>query len=527
MSLEPVLIAGVWRQARNPLGAFSPENPATKAALPERYPVSGEDDVEEALRAARGARLRRLPPDAVAQFLELYADRIEARGDDLVEQAQLETALPAEPRLRGVELPRTMDQLRQAAAATRDRSWTSATIDTGSDIRSVYGPLGGPVVVFGPNNFPFAFNSAAGGDFAAAIAAGNPVIAKANSGHPGTTKIFAEAAFEAASASGLPPAMVQLIYRTPPELGLKLVSHPLVGGTGFTGSRSAGLRLKEAADRAGKPIYLELSSVNPIFVLPGALRERADEIAGELCASCTLGAGQFCTSPGLTIVPEGDRGEAFLGAVRALFESRSAGTLLGAGGPLGLAAGLRVLEEHGARVVTGGFELDGPGYAFANTLLRVSGDAFLENPHALQTEAFGTVNLMIFASDAAQMERIAAQLEGNLTGCIYSHTGGEDDAIYDRIEPLLRERVGRLLNDKMPTGVAVVPSMNHGGPFPATGHPGFTAVGIPASIVRFASLQSYDEVRTHRLPPELRDENPTGQMWRLIDGEWTQKSIES
>ena len=257
------------------------------------------------------------------------------------------------------------------------------------------------------------------------------------------------------------------------------------------------------------------------------MRERPDEIAGELYASCTLGAGQFCTSPGLTIVPEGERGEAFLGAVRTLFESRPAGTLLGAGGPLGLAAGLRVLEEHGARVVTGGFELDGPGYAFANTLLRISGDAFLENPHALQTEAFGTVNLMIFASDAAQMERIAAQLEGNLTGCIYSHTGGEDDASYDRIEPLLRERVGRLLNDKMPTGVAVVPSMNHGGPFPATGHPGFTAVGIPASIVRFASLQSYDEVRAHRLPPELRDENPTGQMWRLIDGEWTQKSIES
>ena len=149
----------------------------------------------------------------------------------------------------------------------------------------------------------------------------------------------------------------------------------------------------------------------------------------------------------------------------------------------------------------------------------------MRNPHALQTEAFGTVNLMVFARDISQMVEIADHLEGNLTGCIYSDTQGGDDEIYALIEPVLRQKVGRLLNDKMPTGVAVVPAMNHGGPYPATGHPGFTAVGIPASMLRFAALHCYDNVRSRRLPSELRDNNPTGEMWRWVDGVWTQRDL--
>jgi NADP-dependent aldehyde dehydrogenase len=439
--------------------------------------------------------------------------------------ANLETALPVEPRLRSGELPRTTNQLRQAAAAARDRSWCHATIDTQTNIRSKYGPLGGPVVVFGPNNFPFAFNSIAGGDFAAAIAAGNPVIGKANTGHPGTTKLFAEAAQEAVEASGLPPAMVQILYRLQPEEGLKLVSHPLVGATGFTGSKSAGLRLKEAADRAGKPIYLEMSSINPIFILPGVLQERLIDVAAELFNSCSLGAGQFCTNPGLVILLQNDHGEKFLDAVCNHFQQATPGILLGEGGPKGIATAIELLQQNGAEIITGGQEVDGAGYRFANTLLRVSGDKFLENPDALQTEAFGTVSLLVFAKDVAQMGKIAASLEGNLTGSLYSHSQGDDDSLYAQIEPVLRQKVGRLLNDKMPTGVAVTPAMNHGGPYPATGHPGFTAVGIPASLLRFAALHCYDNVRPHRLPSELQDQNPTGTMWRFVDGQWTQQDI--
>jgi NADP-dependent aldehyde dehydrogenase len=527
MQLQPVLIAGKWQQSQNPVDFFSATNPATKTPLPERYPVSGLEEIEEALQAGQEAMsaLRSHTADDIANFLEAFADNIEVRTEELVALAHLETAYPSEPRLRSVELPRTTNQLRQAANAARDGSWSHATIDTNSNIRSVYRPLGGPVVVFGPNNFPFAFNSAAGGDFAAAIAAGNPVIAKANTGHPGTTKIFAEAAFDAVKQSGLPSGMVQLVYRTPPDVGLKLVSHPLVGATGFTGSKWAGLKLKDAADKAGKPIYLEMSSINPVYVLPGALEERSSDIAEELYNSCSLGTGQFCTKPGLVVIQGTESGERFIEQVKALFEGNKPGTLLGASGVRGIAEAVEIFQEHGAEVIAGGSEVDGDSFVFANTLLRVTGDHFLANPDAMQTEAFGTVNLIVVASDTAQMSEITTRFEGNLTGCIYSHTQDQDESIYEQIEPLLRNRVGRLINDKMPTGVAVVPSMNHGGPFPATGHPGFTAVGVPASLLRFAALHCYDNVRHHRLPLAVKDKNPTGEMWRLVDGRWTQENV--
>ena len=186
---------------------------------------------------------------------------------------------------------------------------------------------------------------------------------------------------------------------------------------------------------------------------------------------------------------------------------------------------MSVLTGHGARIVTGGKPVDGPRFAFENTVLRVTGDGFLAAPEALQTEAFGTVNLMIAARDVAQMIEIANHLQGNLTGSIYSDSAGRDDGDYARLAAALRPKVGRLLNDKMPTGVAVSPAMNHGGPYPATSHPGFTAVGIPASLLRFAALRCYDHVRPDRLPVELQDRNPTGKMWRFIGGAWTQQDV--
>jgi NADP-dependent aldehyde dehydrogenase len=525
--MQPVLIAGEWREAKSPAGSFQAVNPSLKAKLPEIYPVSSAEDVDRTMTAAQQAvaGLRSLSPEVIADFLEAFANNIEARKNDLVEMAYTETALAREPRLASVELPRTTNQLRQAAQATRDRSWCHATIDTKLNIRSKYGPLGGPVVVFGPNNFPFAFNSAAGGDFAAAIAAGNPVIAKANTSHPGTTKIFAEAALEAIHQSGVPKGMVQLLYRLTPADGYKLVSHPLVGATGFTGSKSAGLRLKEAADKAGKPIYLEMSSINPVFVLPGAIEERCEEVAKEFFSSCTLGVGQFCTNPGLVLLLKNELGEAFLQASRRLFEEGAPGVLLSERGPQDIADAIEVMRNHGAEVVTGGVEVELAGYSFANTLLRVSGDQFLQHPEQLQTEAFGPASLFVFAQDIDQLKEIIRHLEGNLTGSLYSHHQGKDDDLYAQIEPLLRQKVGRLLNDKMPTGVAVTPAMNHGGPYPATGHPGFTAVGIPASMLRFGALHCYDNVRQQRLPAELQDKNPTGRMWRFIDGEWTQRNL--
>lgn len=521
-----VLIGGAWRPARS-VGSFRAADPTTGLPLLETFPISSWEDALEAIEAGRKASLALAskPTEAIADFLDLLARRIVERAEELVALAHRETALPLEPRLRLSELPRTANQIHQAAAAARDRSWRRATIDSKLNIRSMYGSLGGPVVVFGPSNFPLAFNAVGGGDAAAAIAAGNPVIAKGHPGHPSTTRLFAEIAFGCLAEAGMPKATLQLIHHLDPKDGFKLVAHPWVGATAFTGSRPSGLKLKGAADGAGKPIYLEMSSVNPVFVLPGAMRERGESIAAELFASCILGAGQFCTKPGLVVLVNDEAGRRFVEAAQGLFEQPPSGYLVGPGLIDGLKAAIAKMKLQKAFVLVGGNEVAGPGFRFANTLLAVHAWDFLRSPDVFQQEAFGTATVLVLAPDFEEMTAVAEALEGNLAGSIYSHSGGEDDSLYRTIEPLLRRCVGRLLNDKMPTGLAVVPAMAHGGPFPATGHPGFTSVGIPASMLRFAALRCYDNVRPERLPEELRDENPTGRMWRLIDGEWTRDDV--
>ncbi len=503
MSQSPVLLAGQWRAAKSS-ASFHAENPATGEKLPAEFPVSTWADCDAALNAAAEAAaiLRTIPPEQLAKFLTRFAERIEARKVELVEAAHAETALPKSPRLGDVELPRTTNQLRQAAAAAPDGSWALPTIDAKLNIRSMLAPLG-PVFCIGPNNFPFAYNGVAGGDFAAAIAAGNPVIAKAHPCHPLTTKLLAEEAFAALGETGLPLATVQMLYQISPEDGLRMVADKRLGAVGFTGSRAAGMKLKAAADAVGKPIYLEMSSLNPVVILPGALAERGAKIVEEFTGSCLMANGQFCTSPGLTILIASEAAEQFIAAVKAKLESAVPSTLLSSGVTRNLAASVKMLQAAGAELVTGGSPL--AGNKFANTLLRVSGGKFLASPEHLQTEAFGNASLVVVARDADELSAVLKQLEGNLTGCIYSDTNGCDDALYEKFAPLLRSRVGRLLNDKMPTGVAVTAAMNHGGPFPATGHSGFTAVGFPAAMRRFAMLQCFDNVRPHRLPPALRD----------------------
>jgi NADP-dependent aldehyde dehydrogenase len=494
--------------------------------LPAEFPISSWADCDSALWAAANAadELRALPADRLAGFLDAFATRIEARKDDLVKIANLESALPASPRLADNELPRTTNQLRQAATAARDGSWAMPTIDAAANIRSILAPIG-PVIVFGPNNFPFAFNSASGGDFAAAIAAGNPVIAKANTSHPGTSQLFGELALDALKETKLPLATVQLIYRTSHADGEKLVADHRVGAIGYTGSRHAGLKLKAAADATGKPFYAELSSVNPVVILPGALAEKSADLAAQFATSCLMGVGQFCTNPGLIVLLAGPQTEAFIAEVTAKFQAAPIGTLLSSGVATSLTKAIAELQQAGAMLLVGGTVGGGNGHSFANTLLRVSGGQFLKNAAALQTEAFGNASLLVIAESMNEAADVLRKLEGNLTGCIYSHSAGEDDAAYAQLEPILREKVGRLLNDKMPTGVAVSSAMNHGGPFPATGHPGFTAVGIPASLRRFAALHCYDGVREQRLPAALKNKNPTGKLWRQIGGAWSQADV--
>ena len=318
----PVLIDGQWRAAAA-VGRFRAFDPTTGEAFGESFPISGPEDVEDALAAASSAApaLSAAEPDAIARFLEAYAAGIEANAEALIAIAHRETALHAPTRLATVELPRTTSQLRKAAEAVRARSWTMPVIDTTAGLRSRLGPLSKPVLVFGPNNFPLAFHAIAGSDFASAIAARNPVIAKGHPNHPGTGLALARLAHEALEAAGLPAASVQLLHHFESDVGLALCADARLGAIGFTGSRAAGLALKAAADRSGTPFFGELSAINPVLMLPGALAGKAQERAAEYAGSCLLGGGQFCTNPGLLIVPTGADGDAFVAEAAALFSA--------------------------------------------------------------------------------------------------------------------------------------------------------------------------------------------------------------
>jgi NADP-dependent aldehyde dehydrogenase len=519
--MEKVYINGIFRDSVA-ASSFRASNPSTGEALERDFPVSEWKEIDEALEVASSCfkELRSMSPEKIAAFLDSFADLIQSDKDTLVDLAHEETGLPKTPRLGDVELPRTVNQLKLAAAAARSGSWSMPTIDTKANIRSCYQPIG-PVCVFGPNNFPFAFNSLAGGDFAAAIASGNPVIGKANSSHPATTKRFAELAKQAIEKTEMPKGLVQLLYRTSHVDGERMVGDPRLAAIGYTGSRNAGLQLKSVADKVGKPFYAELSSVNPIVYMPGAMKERVEKLIEEYVASGLMGAGQFCTNPGLLIMLKSQEADRFVSGVTDKYKSSPAGTLLSKSVESSLVKSISILCGAGAELLVGGNKVEGGRCAVANTALRVTGEKFLSDAHSFQTEAFGNAVLIVVCDSMTELKQVIEQLEGNLTGAIYSATDGSDDGIYQPIAEELSQKVGRLLNDKMPTGVAVSPAMNHGGPFPATGHPGFTAVGIPASMIRFAKLTCFDAVRPSRLPAVLQDSNPQ-KAWRSIDGVWTQ-----
>ena len=521
----PVLVAGEWRPSMG-TDVFETIDPRSGATL-GTYPVSPWSELEACLAAVTEAQKDTTDIDAAAidLFLDSFADRIEARGDELVATAAEETGLPSQPRLADIELPRTTNQLRQAAAAARTRAWKRPVMSPAARIASIYESLPGVVCVFGPNNFPFAFNSVAGGDFAAAVATGHPIIGKGNPGHPGTTRILAEEAYAAAAAAGLPSAFIQLVYRTSHSDGARLVSDRRVAATAYTGSRPAGLALKAAADLAGRLIYLEMSSVNPVVVLPGAWRERGPGLAAELSGSLLTASGQFCTSPGLIFVPKGTEAGELRDALKSEIAASPVAALLGGGVAAGLDAAAESWSAAGARLIAAAPVTDQIACSYPNSMMEVDGAGFLAAPDVLQAEAFGNLSLLVVCEDVGEIVACLEALEGNLTGSVYSGANGEDDAGYAAVAAALRPRVGRLLNDKVPTGVAVVPAMNHGGPYPSTGHPGFTAVGIPASLERFTMLQSYDNVRDGRLPPELQATNPLA-VDRQVDGVWTADPIE-
>jgi len=522
MTKQPILINGRWDNEPSPL-TFTPVNPSTGESFSDQYPISTLDTLKKMADYASGAAetLNHCSPDLIARFLESHAANIDQRRNEIAQVAHLETGLPYQPRLHETEMNRTIDQLRRTADCVRSRDWMTARIDTRLNLRSMYEPLGGAVLIIGPNNFPLAYNAIAGGDFAAAIAAGNPVIAKAHPLHPVTTRLLAECAHDAVLTLGLPGSTVQMFYQCEPDDGLAMIKLPQISSVGFTGSQRVGLELKRAADETGTPIYLELSSINPIFLLPAALEERCVEIANMIADSMLAGSGQQCTCPGMIVIPAGDLALAFSEQLSKRLSEAPPQVMLSADGVQGLHDSVQHLLHHGAEQLVGGHPISDAHAKYANTLLRIDASRYLQQPATMQREMFGVAAFIVVCQHDEQMIDIARTLEGNLTGTIHQGKNGQDKEQSARLTRALRPRVGRLIHNGVPTGVSVNPATVHGGPFPATGHPGFTAVGMPTSIHRFAALRCYDRVREGSLPPELRDANPTGTMRRFVDGEWT------
>ncbi|GIV57729.1 MAG: 2,5-dioxovalerate dehydrogenase [Rhodothermaceae bacterium] len=504
-------------------------NPVTGEALAPAYPEATPDEIDRALDAATEAfhAGRTRTPEERAALLERIADEIEALGDVLIERVMAETGLP-EGRVRG-ERGRTTGQLRLFADVVREGSWVGARIDTADpdrrpvpkpDVRRMLVPLG-PVVVFGASNFPLAF-SVAGGDTASALAAGCPVVCKAHPAHPGTSELVGRAIDRAVAATGFPPGTFSLLHGATPETGLALVRHPQTRAVGFTGSLRAGRALFDAAAARPDPIpvYAEMGSVNPVFLLPGALSDRGTTLAEGLAASVTLGAGQFCTNPGLVFAPRGDALDAFLGHLGAVLATTSAGTMLHAGIRAAYEAGLdRWQATEGVRPVAAG-PADDTATPARPAVFTTDAETFARNPH-LHEEVFGPATLVVQCDDPATFERLARRLEGNLTASL--HGTGDDLRAHAGLIRILEDRVGRLIFNGFPTGVEVCHAMHHGGPYPATTDVRSTSVGT-AAIFRFARPVCYQNFPQAALPPELRDDNPRG-LWRLVDGTFTREAL--
>jgi NADP-dependent aldehyde dehydrogenase len=510
-----------------PFRAF---DPLLGRQLDPRFFEAGETDIEQAFQLAESAFdiCRRKSPDEIARFLESIADQIVALGDELISRVAAETGLPVK-RFSG-ERARTVGQLRMFADLVREGSWVEATIDLAEpdrkplpkpDVRRMLIPIG-PVVVFGASNFPLAF-SVAGGDTASALAAGNPVIVKAHPAHPGTSELVARAIVRAAEETGMPPGIFSLLQGTSPELSLKLVRHGSASAVGFTGSLKAGRAIYDAAVQRPSPIpvYAEMGSVNPVFALPGALRENGNAFALGLQQSVTLGVGQLCTCPGLVVGLQDEAMNQFIGSVKDLFEGAAPATMLHPGILRAYQDGLKRLGKlEGVTSLRAAATADDSKNEAQPAVFLTEAETFLGHEE-LSEEVFGPATVVVSCASREEIMKVARGLQGHLTATV--HGTAEDLAEYKDLIELLQKKVGRLVFNGFPTGVEVCYAMHHGGPYPATTDIRSTSVGAYA-IKRFARPICFQSFPQEALPVELRDENERC-IWRIVNSEVTRGGI--
>jgi NADP-dependent aldehyde dehydrogenase len=510
---------------------FRAINPATTEALEPAFTEATNLEINRALEKAEGAfrAYRQKSPAEIADFLDKIADEIVELGDELIERAVAETGLPA-GRITG-ERGRTVGQLKMFAGVVREGSWVNARIDTAlPDREPVPKPdlrymliARGPVVVFGASNFPLAF-SVAGGDTASALAAGCTVVVKAHPAHPGTSELVGNAINAAAVATDMPPGAFSLVQGITNRVGEQLVKHRFTQAVGFTGSLAGGLALFDIAMARPEPIpvYAEMGSTNPVFILPGAMAERADAIAVGLTQSVTLGVGQFCTNPGLVVTLADDTAKQFESKLGDCIKAAPCGTMLHGGILAGYTAGVEELSKVESVELTARSEAeaDATKTQAQAALFTTSGQTFINEPQ-LENEIFGPSTLLVQCDTPEKMEQVARNFEGHLTATILGTE--EDIETYQSLVRLLERKVGRLIFNGYPTGVDVCPSMHHGGPYPATTDANFTSVGT-AAINRFARPLTYQNFPQAALPLQLRDENECG-ISRLVNSTFTRDSI--
>ena len=513
------------------INTFRAVDPSVGRELEPVFHDAREDEVNRAVDMAALAFQERQPRDAdqTANLLEQIAEEIEALGGELIDRARLETGLP-EGRLE-MERGRTVGQLRLFASVAREGSWVDARIDTADasrkpfpkpDVRRMLIPMG-PVAVFGASNFPLAF-SVAGGDTASALAAGNPVIVKAHPAHPGTSELVAGAIGRALSAAGFSDDWVSMLHGSQPEVGLVLVRHPAVRAVGFTGSLAAGRAILDTVRSRPEPIpvHAEMGSINPVFILPGALAQRTDQLAQSLHASVTLGVGQFCTNPGLVICRDGDDLDRLIAGLVELFQQTAPGTMLHQGILDAYSAAIeRLAERIDVEVSAHSSPPPDPTKTESPAMLFVTDAETFLGDDELGREVFGPATLIVRCKSDDEIIEIACTLQGQLTATL--HATQEDLRRFDQLPALLEPKAGRLVYDALPTGVEVCHAMHHGGPYPATSDTRSTSVGT-AAITRFARPICYQGWPQDRLPPELRDANVRG-IWRMVDGELSKDDV--
>jgi 2,5-dioxopentanoate dehydrogenase len=519
--LNGTMLVGA-QEVRGQQGALHGVNPATGETLQPGYGLGSEAEVDAACELAWSAfdAYRDTPLESRAVFLETIAQNILELGDALIERAMAESGLPR-ARLEG-ERGRTVGQLRLFATEVREGSFLGLRIDTAqpertplprSDLRMRRIAIG-PVAVFGASNFPLAF-SVAGGDTASALAAGCPVVVKAHPAHPGTSEMVGRAIQRAAQACGMPEGVFSLLY-VERELAIRLVSDARIKAVGFTGSRAGGLALMRAASSRPEPIpvYAEMSSINPVFLMPGALASRAAETGRQFVASLTMGAGQFCTNPGIVLALRGADTDAFIAAAKQALEAGAGTTMLTPGIHAAYCEGVARLEAN-RRIRTIGRGATGAGpHACQSALFTTSGTDFLADKD-MQEEIFGASSLLVVCESLQEMTMVAEALEGQLTATV--HMEESDTPAVRNLLPTLERKAGRILVNGFPTGVEVCHAMVHGGPFPSTSDSRTTSVGSLA-VDRYLRPVCYQDMPEALLPEVLRPGNPLN-LWQRVNGQ--------